>query len=255
MARTIEIILGYVDKPVGAAAAGASLVDQYNSDKTGFALVNQSAQTGAAVANVTSIVRLTAGFTPFLNIKMNTFAATTVFLKITAQYRRHGNVNPGDVLSIVGNVAGIVGSLILLAGAVKISLPFVAIGVGASVVSIVMSDAAELLHVAFTKTLWENYLRASLKESFPSYWVAPNFKRVSLAHLGIHFAARAEVSREGRSARSIVLVEGKPERYWGLWVGDEDRGYPPPIIYPLSEFPDWRIDIGPIEIVSPAASR
>ena len=46
MARTIEIILGYVDKPVGAAAAGASLVDQYNSDKTGFALVNQSAQTG-----------------------------------------------------------------------------------------------------------------------------------------------------------------------------------------------------------------
>ncbi|WP_052352416.1 hypothetical protein [Pseudomonas sp. CK-NBRI-02] len=116
MARTIEIILGYVDKPVGAAAAGASLVDQYNSDKTGFALVNQSAQTGAAVANVTSIVRLTAGFTPFLNIKMNTFAATTVFLKITAQYRRHGNVNPGDVLSIVGNVAGIVGSLICWLG-------------------------------------------------------------------------------------------------------------------------------------------
>lgn len=40
MARTIEIILGYVDKPVSAAAAGASLVDQYNSDKTGFQLLS-----------------------------------------------------------------------------------------------------------------------------------------------------------------------------------------------------------------------
>ena len=52
MARTIEIILGYVDKLVGAAAAGASLVDQYNSDKTGFALVNQSAQTGSILRPV-----------------------------------------------------------------------------------------------------------------------------------------------------------------------------------------------------------
>jgi len=255
MARTVEIILGYIDKPVGVAAAGTSLVDQYNSDKTGFALVNQSAQTGAAVANVTSIVRLTAGLTPFLNIKMNTFAATTVFLKITAQYRRHGNFNPGDVLSIIGNVAGIVGGVILLAGTVKVSLPFVAIGVGTSVVSVVMSDAAKALHVAFSKALWENYLQANPKESFPRYWVAPNFKRASLAHLGIHYAARAEVSREGRPARSIVLIKDKRERHWAPWVGDGDKEYPGPIIYPLSEFPDWRIDIGPIEIVSPKLSR
>ncbi len=84
MAKTLEIILGYVEKPVAVGAASTSLTDQYNSDKSGFALVNQSAQAGAAVAGVTSIVKLTAGFTPFLNIKANTLAATTVFLKITA---------------------------------------------------------------------------------------------------------------------------------------------------------------------------
>ena len=49
MIKTLEIILGYVEKPVAVGAAATSLTDQYNSDKSGFVLVNQSAQTGAAV--------------------------------------------------------------------------------------------------------------------------------------------------------------------------------------------------------------
>lgn len=64
MIKTLEIILGYVEKPVAVGAAATSLTDQYNSDKSGFVLVNQSAQTGAAVAGITSIVKLTAGLHP-----------------------------------------------------------------------------------------------------------------------------------------------------------------------------------------------
>ncbi len=52
MIKTLEIILGYVEKPVAVGAAATSLTDQYNSDTSGFVLVNQSAQTGAAVAGV-----------------------------------------------------------------------------------------------------------------------------------------------------------------------------------------------------------
>ncbi|WP_323115184.1 hypothetical protein [Pseudomonas guariconensis] len=77
-----------------------------NSDKQGFALVNQSAQTGAAVANVTSIVKLTAGLTPFLNLQTNTFAATIVLLKITAKYREDKGFDTGEVISLVGNLVG-----------------------------------------------------------------------------------------------------------------------------------------------------
>lgn len=254
MARTVEIILGYVDKPVGAAAAGTSLIDQYNSDKKGFALVNQSAQTGAAVAGVISIVKLTAGFTPFLNIKTNTLAATTVFLKITAQYRTDKSFETGDILSLVGNVAGVVGSVILLTGAAQASLPFVAMGIGANVAGIVLSDVATKLYAALLKPLWERHFRANPKSAYPTYWVAPDLKLVSLAQIDSLYGNRIAVNQWDPSTRVVTLV-GKSRHLYSGTIGSTggyiENGHSGPMIFPLPEPPGWRIDIGPIEIVSP----
>lgn len=65
MAGKIEVIVGVVDKTsngVSQINAGTSLVDQFNTDKTGFSLVNQSTQTGVAVvAAVSSISRTDQG--------------------------------------------------------------------------------------------------------------------------------------------------------------------------------------------------
>lgn len=52
MARKVEVILGYVEKPGVVGAASTSVIDQYNSDKHGFDLVNQGTQTSAAVRHV-----------------------------------------------------------------------------------------------------------------------------------------------------------------------------------------------------------
>ncbi|MGF6591609.1 hypothetical protein [Pseudomonas sp. 2835] len=48
MTGKVEIIVGLVDKAdrgVAGVNATTSLIDQYNTDKSGFALVNENAQT------------------------------------------------------------------------------------------------------------------------------------------------------------------------------------------------------------------
>lgn len=159
MSKKFEIILGYVDKPVAVGGAAASLTDQYNTDKSGFSLVNQTAQTGATVASVISIVKLTAGFTPFLNIKAYTLAATTVFLKITAEYKTNQKFDNGDVLSLIGNVAGIVASITLLAGASGPALVFTGVGVTATAAGIVTSDAVKNLYQSLILPVVEKHFR------------------------------------------------------------------------------------------------
>ena len=116
MSGKVELFVGYVDKGVVAGAGGTSVVDQFDSDKSGFALVNQGAQTAAVIAGVTSIVKLTDGFVPFLNIATHTLAGTITFLKISAEYKTNQTFQDGDVINLVGNVAGVLGGMTLLAG-------------------------------------------------------------------------------------------------------------------------------------------
>lgn len=253
MARTVEIILGYVDKTAGATAAGTSLIDQYNSDKQGFALVNQSAQTGAAVANVTSIVKLTAGFTPFLNLQINTFAATTVLLKITAEYREDRGFDTGDVISLVGNLVGVVGSLILLGGAVGAG-GFVAVGVLTSLAGVVTSDVAKKIYSSYVKPIWERSFRSRPNASYQNYWVAPDLKLVTLAQIRAAYTNRIAVI-QWDPKQGVVTITGKDyhlhENSAGSGGGYIENGFSRPLIFPVSQSLGWRVDIGPIEIVSP----
>lgn len=255
MAKTLEIILGYVEKPVAVGAASTSLTDQYNSDKSGFALVNQSAQAGAAVAGVTSIVKLTAGFTPFLNIKASTLAATTVFLKITAQYKTDKNFDKGDVLSLVGNVAGIVGSVSLLAGAGTPAAIFTAVGVGANALGVLNSDAAKNLYHSLIAPVLQKHFVANTNAIYPDYWVAPDFALASLAQVSAIYAGRVAVAHWNSDTQSVVAGSDHFHLYQisaggggGYFEPDSGGG---PIIFPLPEYPGWSVDIGPIEIVPP----
>ena len=120
MTNRVEIFVAMVDrvgKPGFQAGAASAIHDQFNTDKEGFSLVVQIAQTTTAVASVLSVTRMTAGAVPFINIVTNSLAGTVTFLKIVAEYRENQKLNYGDVVSLVGNVAGVVAGFALLSGA------------------------------------------------------------------------------------------------------------------------------------------
>ncbi|NIE77484.1 hypothetical protein F3J45_23915 [Pantoea sp. Ap-967] len=260
MTKSVEIILGYVEAPVGTVTAAASILDQFNGDQGGFSLVNQSAQTGAAVAGVTSIVKLTAGFTPFLNIKTNTLAATTVMLKITAQYRTDRTFDKGDLISLVGNIAGVVGSVALLAGSGPVGVFFTAVGVGANVAGVLNSGVAESLYNSLISPVVDKHLGANTNASYPDYWIAPDLGLASLAQISAIYTNRIAVTRWNPDTQEIVLGDEDVHSYTGGGSGgggyvvapDSGQG---PLIFPVPESPGWRVDIGPIEIVPPGGDR
>ena len=269
MARTVEIILGYVEAPVAVGAASTSIVDQYDSDKSGFALVNQSAQTGAAVAGVTQIVKLTAGFTPFLNIKTNTLAATTVLLKITARYQTKKEFETGDVLSLIGNVAGIVGGITLLAGAGSAATVFTGIGVVASAAGILNSDVVGKLYESTVAPVLEKYFVSDNNAMYPDYWVAPGLTLASLDQIIASYSGGIAVSQWDPDTHDVSLGTN-PIYIYGVDVGsgggyiEGDSGGSQ--VIPLTgsgwgvgvgpiESPGWNIDIGPIQIIEPGGSN
>jgi len=254
MSKKFEIILGYVDKPVAVGGAAASLTDQYNTDKSGFSLVNQTAQTGATVASVISIVKLTAGFTPFLNIKANTLAATTVFLKITAEYKTNQKFDNGDVLSLIGNVAGIVASITLLAGASGPALVFTGVGVTATAAGIVTSDAVKNLYQSLILPVVEKHFATNTNAAYLDYWVAPDLALVSLAKISASYTSQIAVSRWDPDSHEVGL--GRDDTYpYGITAGGggyfEPGGDGGVMIFPLPEYPGWSIDIGPIQVIAP----
>jgi len=208
MAGKVEIIVGLVekaDKHVGYASAGTSLIDQYNTDKKGFELVNQSTQSGAAaVATVTSIVQLTKGFVPFLNVQTNAVAGTVVFLKITADYKR-GQFNAGDVVSLVGNVAGVAaGFTFLVAGATAAS-GFVAVAVVASLAGIVTSEAMKNLLNSTVLPVWNNYFKDKPSATYPDYWVAPDLKLVPLSEIIARYGKKIAVNHWDPRTQTVKL--------------------------------------------------
>lgn len=256
MARTTQIILGYVENPVGGGAAATALMDQYNSDKSGFALVNQSAQTGAAVAGVTSIVKLTAGFTPMLNIKTNTLAATTVFLKITAQYRTDQTFAKDDVLSLVGNISGVVGSIAFLAGGGPVAVGFTALGIATNVMGIVSSEVAGKLYQSLIFPVWQKHFAENADAAYPDYWVAPDLSLASLADISAVYVDRIAVSQWDPDSNEVKIDGGSFQLYHSVGGGGE--GYIEngssgnvPIVFPLPESPGWSIDIGPVQVINP----
>ncbi|MGC1332044.1 hypothetical protein [Pseudomonas sp.] len=211
MAIKLEIVVGYVGDGVGGAAGATAVVEQFNSDKQGFALVNQHAQTGAAVANVLSIVSVMGGFVPFLNIATNTFAGTTTFLKITAEYQDTRQFSVGDVISLVGNVAGTAAAFTFLAGFGPASLGFTAVAVGASALGLVTCDTARMIHDAVIAPIAQKYFADVPHGGYPDHWVAPNLLLVprlviDTEHGGMVAAIRWDPSTGATSLGSLHLL-------------------------------------------------
>lgn len=179
MTTKIEIFAAHI----GKGEAATALVDQFNTNEKGFHLINQSAQTVAAVTSISSITAVTPGFMPFVSGTAHLFAGTTTFLKIMADSETEQGFDPGDLLTLTGNVAGVIGSVILLggitAGAAPLALAAILIG-GASILT---SEVAKNFLKNVITPFWEKNFKDTPDASYTDHWIAPDLKLVSLAEI------------------------------------------------------------------------
>lgn len=181
MSTRAELIVAVIDKtakPVNNAGAAAAIHDQFNSDKTGYSLIVQTAQTAATVASVLSITHLPVGAVPFINIVTNTLSGTVTFLKISADMKEGEEIKGGDVINLVGNAAGIIASFAILAGAPFIAGGAAVAGVTASIYSVFSSDLAKAAYEKMAP-LFTSLLNQGDLTGFESSRIAPDFTLAS----------------------------------------------------------------------------
>lgn len=207
MTRTVEILVAVVSKaegPVAGAAGSTLIIDQYNADMKGFELVNQSAQIGAAVASVLSITNLTAGFVPFLNVNTNLLAGTTTFLKIVADYKTNNEFKKGDVIALVGNVAGVVAGITLMAGMTSVGTLFAGAALTANLFGVLSSDTVQNLYQSVAASVID-FFHENNSADAPNYWVAPDLKVVSWREIANNYSSRIAVANWTPESNSVVV--------------------------------------------------
>lgn len=209
MSGRIEIFVGVVEKvsgPAAQAGATSAVVDQFNSDAKGFALVNQGAQTGAAIAAVLSIAPLTSGAVPFFNIATNTLAGTTTFLKIVAEYKSKHEFNSGDVISLVGNVAGVLGGFVVLGvGSPLLGAGFTVAAIGAIGHSVYNSQLGVNLYNAVVAPVLNSLKEKDANAGKSQDWITPTLKVVGARELLTNFQNQLAVVEWDPSNDTVKL--------------------------------------------------
>lgn len=139
MPSKIEVVFSAIDK-VGQVDATNSLanqlVDATKNNNQGFNLVNQDAQIVATVTNAVPFLQPIA-------IQTNLFAGTTTVLKISADLQDGKSINPGDVLNLVGNVAGVVATIAVFAAAPEVVAVATLVAVAADITGLIISSDEE----------------------------------------------------------------------------------------------------------------
>jgi hypothetical protein len=119
-----------VNVSAGIAGLGQTLVN-FDTTQQGFSLVNESAQ---VVAGLTS----TFMFLNPINIETETFAAATTAMKIALDIEEGHNIDPGDVLTLVGDVSGALATVAFYA-----ELPGLAVVTSAVAISLTVGSIVE----------------------------------------------------------------------------------------------------------------
>jgi len=190
MNNRVEIFVAIVDrvgKPGFQAGAASAVHDQFNTDKKGFSLVVQGAQTSTAVASVLSVTQMTAGAVPFINIVTNSLAGTVTFLKIIAEYNSNEALKIGDYVSLVGNVAGVVAGFALLLGAPLTAGIFTAVSLGASLIGTYNSELANKIKKTAIDPLFKALKNNDVTREPSPPLIAPNLTVANPKSITAHF--------------------------------------------------------------------
>ncbi|WP_223501344.1 hypothetical protein [Pseudomonas sp. BF-R-24] len=183
MAGKAEIFLGVVSDGVTVGSGATAISDQFLVNGNGMVLFNQAAQTGAVIASVTSVTKLAGPYVPIVSMPANIVAGTITFLKIGVDVRDGAGFQRGDVISLVGNVAGVIATMAVLGAA-----PFMVVG-GASVVSIGVGLYSILKSKAFESLAMNatNFFKGNVLDSYLDYVWAPDMRLVHRDILGASY--------------------------------------------------------------------
>lgn len=184
MAGKTEIIIGVINDGATVGSGATAISDQFIMNSQGMELVSQTAQAGAVIASITSVTKLAGPYVPIISMPGNIIAGTITFLKVGVDVREGREISPGDVLSLVGNVAGIIGTFAILVGAASGFVAVAAVvSVGASLLSIIRSETLKRIMKSagdfFGNNPSDNYL---------DYRCAPDMKIVDRNTLRLAYA-------------------------------------------------------------------
>lgn len=174
MAGKAVIYVGVVNDGVAVGSGATAVSDQFLVNGTGMVLLNQTAQTGAVIASVTSVTKLAGPYVPIVSMPANIVAGTITFLKIGIDFRDGAKIETGDVLSLVGNVAGVIATMAVLSGAAPAliaGLTLVTITTG--LISLVGSETIDRI-----TTSAANFFKDNPMDSYLDYICAPDMQIV-----------------------------------------------------------------------------
>lgn len=174
MTGKTEIIVGVINDGATVASGASAIADQFVTNNKGMVLVSQTAQTGAIIASVTSVTKLAGPYVPIISMPGNIIAGTITFLKIGLDFKDGREISAGDVCSLVGNVVGVIGTFVVLAGA----------GTGVVGAVAVVSVVASLLSIYNTETfgrimsLADDFFSNTPADNYLDYMCAPDMRIV-----------------------------------------------------------------------------
>jgi hypothetical protein len=152
-ARVAVTTVEDVSKVTGPGSLTNQMVTGANTNSQGFYLVDQNSQLVATVSN------LIPGLEP-IRIQTNTAAAATVILKMELDVQEGRSINQGDIVTLVGDVAGVVATVAFFAAAPEVALIATAVAVSADLTGIITS--AEQSSIAtFTNSFASDYFTST----------------------------------------------------------------------------------------------
>ncbi|KAI2675283.1 hypothetical protein [Pseudomonas sp. TNT3] len=242
MAGKAEIFVGVINDGVTVGSGATAVSDQFLVNGSGMVLLNQSAQTGAVIASVTSVTKLAGPYVPIVSMPANIVAGTITFLKIGIDFRDGAEIKTGDIVSLVGNVAGVIATMAILGGAA----PALVAGLGvvtiiAGLYSIVESDTFKNITANAAK-----FFEGAVLDSYLDYVCAPDMQIVHRNTLrdayGDKMLSCNWISETGELMLSGVAVPTDNIGGGGLYVPVVPvLPITPPDIVPV-------VTIGPLEI-------
>ena len=215
MAGRAEIIIGVINDGATVGSGATAIADQFIVNKQGMELVSQTAQTGAVIANIASVTKLAGPYVPIISMPGNTIAGTITFLKVGVDIREGRKISSGDVLSLVGNVAGIIATFTVLVGT----------GSTLVAVAVAVSAVAGLLSIIGSET-FDRVVRSAgdffgnnPSDNYLDYVCAPDMRIVDRNTIRMAYANMMLpcnwMSDTGELLPSSVVVPDEPDKRGG----------------------------------------
>ncbi|MGV7209301.1 hypothetical protein ACLB1G_15750 [Oxalobacteraceae bacterium A2-2] len=138
MGAPVQLIVGLTANFNNVATFMDNLVTAINTQQN-FTLTNSVGQLIAVVTAAEKILQP-------ISVQANTFAAATQFLSIMVKIQEGKKIEKADVLTLAGNVLGVVGQIAIMADAPVVGAVAIGAGVVASLASVAYGDNLSALY-------------------------------------------------------------------------------------------------------------